>query len=136
MLVRGDVHRSRNPTVKRRHAKSDAQAIFQARQNRQSATLAEQILWQLVRHRGVANYKFRRQQPLGPFCVDFYCAARRLVVELDGSSHHGREEYDRRRQRWLEEQGFFVLRFKNEQVQERALDVLRGIELVCRALDS
>ena len=74
--------------MKGRHAKLDARAIFQARQNRQSATLAEQILWQLVR------------------------------------------------QRWLEEQGFFVLRFKNEQVQERALDVLRGIELVCRALDS
>jgi very-short-patch-repair endonuclease len=113
-----------------------AQDIFRARQNRQSPTAAEQILWQLLRRRGVGNFKFRRQHPLGPYCVDFYCAACRLVVELDGSSHRGRAAYDRRRQQWLEEQGLFVLRFSNEKIEAQAFDVLVGIELVCRALFS
>jgi very-short-patch-repair endonuclease len=57
------------------------------------------------------GWKFRRQAPIGPYVVDFVCFAARLVVELDGSSHTElSDDYDERRQAWLESQGFTVLR--------------------------
>jgi very-short-patch-repair endonuclease len=67
--------------------------------------------------------RFRRQHAIGQFVVDFYCAAAALVIELDGSSHDGREPEDAIRQDWLESNGLTVLRFRNE-------DVLRHIEVV------
>ncbi|TVQ64345.1 MAG: DUF559 domain-containing protein [Phycisphaerales bacterium] len=73
----------------------------------------EALLWTKVRNRQLAGLKFRRQHPLGPYIADFYCAAAKLVVELDGQQH-GREEHrghDARRDAWLREQEVYVLRF-------------------------
>jgi very-short-patch-repair endonuclease len=74
-------------------------------------TVSEWRLWSNLRRRQLDGWKFRRQAPIGRYVVDFVCFAARLIVELDGSSHDDeKDEYDERRQAWLESQGFRVLR--------------------------
>ena len=75
----------------------------------------------------MASHKFRRQQPIGPFIVDFYCHSERLVVELDGGHHSEQMSHDRNRTHWLEERGYRVLRFWNN-------DVLRNTESVLETI--
>src|SRR5436305_562887 len=87
-----------------------------ARQLRKDQTSAEARIWRELRYRRFAGYKFRRQHPIGPFIADFYCHEARLVIEFDGESHLGREDYDRRRQDWLEAHGYKVLRFYNNDI--------------------
>jgi very-short-patch-repair endonuclease len=92
------------------------QQTNRARRLRRASTFAENLLWRMVRGRGLEDLKFRRQVPLGPYVVDFLCKSHRLVVELDGGVHDA-PFYDLERQAardtWLAEQGFKVLRFKN-----------------------
>ena len=83
---------------------------------RQNMTPAEAMLWRVLRSRGAGGLKFRRQQGIGPFVLDFYCPEVRLCVELDGSSHDYRYDYDVHRTQFLGEQGIRVVRFRNEQV--------------------
>jgi len=86
------------------------------RQLRKNMTDAERTLWRHLRLRQFAGYKFRRQQPIGKYIVDFVCFERKLIIELDGSQHSGEVAYDSERSAWLEEQGFRVLRFWDNQV--------------------
>ena len=79
-------------------------------------THAEVVLWQALKNRGVGGYKFRRQQGIGPYILDFYCPKLRLCVELDGSSHDCKYDYDVQRTMYLNNQGIRVMRFDNEQV--------------------
>ncbi len=67
----------------------------------------ERLIWSRLRDRKVDGWKFRRQQPIGPYFVDFYCHAARLAVEIDGPVHwdEARAAYDLRRQAWLESEG-------------------------------
>ena len=83
-----------------------------ARRLRENATDAERILWSLLRRKQLAHVRFRRQQPIGPYIVDFYCSIAKLVVELDGSQHFEDKAiaYDEARTRWLKENGYRVLR--------------------------
>jgi len=90
-------------------------------------TIPERRLWNLLRNRQLATLKFRRQVPIGPFVVDFYCESAKLAVELDGVSHDNRGGYDKRRQQYLEEQGIRVLRIQNDDVLTDAEAVLLGI---------
>ena len=85
---------------------------------RQRPTRAEMMLWQHLRGKRMRGFRFRRQQPIGRFIVDFYCRQAQLVVEIDGPSHYSNEavEYDEQRTGFLEELGLSVLRFGNEQV--------------------
>jgi len=69
-------------------------------------------------NRQLAGYKFRRQQPIGRFIVDFYCADVKLVIELDGDSHAGQVEYDSARTQWLEDREYHVIRFSNWDVHK------------------
>jgi ATP-dependent DNA helicase RecQ len=105
--------------------------IDRARQLRSRATVPEQKLWSHLRNRRLAGLKFRRQHPIGPFVVDFYCDDHRLILEIDGPSHEGRAEEDLRRQQWLLGQGFFVLRAHNEDVLFDIDTVLRGVLKAC-----
>src|SRR4051794_24074383 len=89
-----------------------------ARALRRDSTPAEQILWRELRNRRFVGFKFRRQQSIGPFIADFYCAASALIIELDGESHLGKEQPDKDRQDWFEAQGFKVLRFWNNEVYD------------------
>ena len=87
-----------------------------ARRLRQDQTFAEKVLWALVRSRRLGGYKFRRQVPIDRYFADFACEADRLIVELDGVVHEGREDYDQRRTETLVLYGYVVLRFPNERV--------------------
>jgi very-short-patch-repair endonuclease len=89
-------------------------------------------VWAALRDRRLYGFKFRRQHTIGSYVADFYCAEADLVVELDGASHIGREEYDQSRQAWLEDQGLIVLRFSNDQVREWLRAVLDQITAACR----
>ena len=105
--------------------------VSQARRLRGGATRAEQFMWTIVRGRAFAGLKFRRQAPVGPYIVDFVCLKRRLIVELDGGIHDAPfrdPERDRRRDAWLQSEGYRVLRFRNHEVEStpnRVLDRIR-----------
>src|SRR5262249_52612040 len=99
---------------------------------RRRSTDAERILWQELRGRRFAELRFRRQQPIGPYIVDFYCSKAKLIVELDGQTHRGRELRDRARQTWLEHEGLRVVRAGNEDVYENLEGVLEAVWEACR----
>jgi very-short-patch-repair endonuclease len=92
-------------------------------------TAAERKLWSLVR-RNQLGFHFRRQAPLGPFIVDFYCPAARLVIELDGIHHDLRDErdYDKLREEDLKARGLKVVRFKNNQILSDVANVVAEIQ--------
>ena len=98
---------------------------------RNNSTSAEGLMWRVLKSRQTGGYKFRRQQGIGPFILDFYCPELRLCVELDGSSHDYKYEHDEERTAFLRQQGIRVLRYRNEQVycnpQWVADDILRQI---------
>jgi len=91
-----------------------------ARSLRAGTTDAERKLWYAFRDRRFANFKFRRQVPVGPFIADFICYDARVVVEVDGSQH-AESASDARRDRWFAANKFLVLRFWNN-------DVLKNLE--------
>jgi len=98
-----------------------------ARELRQQQTPDEQALWQQLRAKRFSGHKFRRQQVLGRFIVDFVCFAKRLIVELDGGQHAEAVDHDNRRDAWLERQGFRVLRFWNNEWSQQPEAVLDSI---------
>ena len=106
-----------------RHDKRDERKTL-----RNASTRAEALLWKVLRNSGT-GYKFRRQQSIGPYILDFYCPSLKLCVELDGSSHDNRFDYDEQRTLFLQKQGIKVLRYPNEQVYSNpawvAEDILR-----------
>jgi len=87
-----------------------------ARSLRKSPTNAERLLWQHLRRRRLAGFRFRRQHSIGPYICDFACLEAAIVVELDGSQHVEQSDYDERRDAFLRSQGFRVLRFWNNDV--------------------
>src|SRR5215208_4044605 len=91
-----------------------------ARELRRDMSLPEVVLWQAMRKRQLAGVRFRRQHPIGPYILDFYCPAVRLAIEVDGLAHDSAAvaRHDERRRAWLAEQGVRVVRI-------RASDVLR-----------
>jgi very-short-patch-repair endonuclease len=99
------------------------------RQMRTEPTHAEQALWQHLRSRQLCECKFRRQHAIDRFVVDFYCAERDMIIEVDGPVHDFTPEEDALRQEYLESLGFHVLRFTNQQVLENIDSVLQEIIL-------
>jgi very-short-patch-repair endonuclease len=87
-----------------------------ARRLRQNQTLAERTLWTLVRNRRLGGFRFLRQVAIDRYFADFVCESAKVIVELDGAAHEGREDYDARRTQTLELFGYVVLRFPNERV--------------------
>ncbi|MGQ9779219.1 MAG: endonuclease domain-containing protein [Bacillota bacterium] len=87
------------------------------------------MLWGLIRDRQLGGAKFRRQHPVGPFILDFYCHEAKLAVELDGGVHTDPEQAkrDAERTKALEAEGIRVLRFWNHEVHERTEEVLAKI---------
>ena len=101
-----------------------------ARNLRQNMTPAEQVLWEALKGRQVAGLKFRCQHPVGPFILDFYCPARKLAVEVDGGVHDGPAEYDEARTQQLNDYGYQVLRFRNDEVLNDLDSVLERVRQV------
>lgn len=87
-----------------------------ARALRKNPTDAERALWNGLRFWQVGGYKFRRQQPIGDYIVDFVCLEKKIVIEVDGGQHAEQEEYDGVRDAWLRGKGYSVLRFWNNDV--------------------
>jgi very-short-patch-repair endonuclease len=98
-----------------------------ARKLRKNLTDVENKLWSRLRGRQLSGVKFRRQQPIGPFIVDFCCVERRLVVELDGGQHAERNTADERRTRLVERFGYRVLRFWDNELLSNLDGVLERI---------
>jgi len=101
--------------------------IRRARDLRQTETPPEELLWLALRNGQIGGLKFRRQHPVGPYVVDFYCHAAKLVVEVDGMSHDEKLASDTQRTKYLEEQGLRVLRVTNE-------DVMHDLDAVTREI--
>jgi very-short-patch-repair endonuclease len=99
-----------------------------SRDLRNESTLGEILLWKHLRVRQMSGFQFNRQKPLGRFIADFYCKPLNLVIEVDGSSHEGREEYDRDRDIELQKLGLTVLRFPDLDVRKNIREVLKVIE--------
>lgn len=97
-----------------------------AKHLRRTMTDAEHRLWKHLRAHRLDGEKFRRQQPIGPYVVDFVHFAARLIVEVDGGQH-AQSPHDAARDAWLMRQGFCVLRFWNDDILLRADAVLESI---------
>ena len=99
-----------------------------ARELRKQTTDAERLLWYYLRRRGMEKVKFRRQQPIENYIVDFVTFEKKVIIELDGGQHAAQTEEDRKRDLFLTEQGFKVLRFWNHEFlrnKEGVLEVIR-----------
>jgi very-short-patch-repair endonuclease len=104
-------------------------SLERAKALRKHMTTAERKLWSLVR-RNQLGFHFRRQAPLGPFIVDFYCPAAKLVLEPDGIHHDLSDEkdYDKLREEHLKARGLKVVRFKNNEILRNVANVLAEIQ--------
>jgi very-short-patch-repair endonuclease len=121
------------PTLKL-HPKTDPLILSRSRELRINQTPAETHLWMGLRNRQLGGYKFRRQAVIGGLIVDFLCCDAKLIIEVDGDTHVGREYYDAERTALLEAQGFLVIRFTNKDVSEALEAVLEEILNTCKTL--
>ena len=104
-----------------------------AREMRKEPTDTENILWQELRGHKLNRLKFRRQHSIDKFIVDFYCREKKLIIEVDGEIHDFQKENDSIRQEFLEEFGYTVLRFKNEEIIN---DLKRVLEKIKSSINS
>ena len=103
-----------------------------ARRLRRDSTDAERKLWHRLRSRSMVGFKFVRQEPIGPYVVDFICREQRLIVEADGGQHADSKS-DVARDQWLAEHHYRVLRFWNNDVMANTDGVL---ETIVKALNA
>ena len=106
---------------------ADEPSIERSRQLRRTITPAETRLWAALRNRQLDGLKFRRQQALGPYILDFVCAEKRLIVEVDGAVHDDQMDYDAARTEHLNAYGYRIVRFRNDEVLNELGTVLETI---------
>ena len=107
--------------------KSIPPEVKTARALRRNQTGAEAKLWSRLRNKRLGGHHFYRQQPIGPYIVDFCSRSRKLIIEVDGSQHLDQKVQDDIRTAYLESLGFRVLRFWND-------DVLKDIDTVLQVI--
>ena len=92
---------------------------------RKGSTWAEKLVWKWLRDRRFSGYKIRRQHPIGPYHLDFYCEEARLAIELDGSGHGfpARQQHDNEREAFLLSRGIKTLRFWNSHLRRNPQSV-------------
>ena len=92
---------------------TDSRLVSYAKELRNHCTDSERTLWRYLRAKRLEGFKFRRQQPIGKYIVDFVCLEKKIIIEIDGGQHTeaNAEVYDRIRDSWLEGEGYRVLRF-------------------------
>jgi very-short-patch-repair endonuclease len=98
---------------------------------RKRPTDAEQLLWKHLRLKQMEGLKFRRQQPIDNYIVDFVCLEKRIVIEVDGGQHAVQKEADIERDAYLRQQGFDVIRFWNNEILQNINGVLEVIRESC-----
>jgi very-short-patch-repair endonuclease len=94
-------------------------------------TDAEKLLWSHLKARRLDGLKFRRQQPVGKYIVDFICFEKRIVIEVDGGQHSWEKSKDEVRDKWLRKEGYSVLRFWNNDVLKNIDGVIQIISENC-----
>jgi very-short-patch-repair endonuclease len=107
---------------------NDLHKHFTAKALRTNFTDTERLLWKYLRAKQMQGCKFRRQEPIGSYIVDFVCQEKRIVIEVDGGQHSTENKRDNKRDKWLKGQGYKVLRFWNNEVlanTEGVLEVIR-----------
>lgn len=87
-----------------------------AQELRKTLTPAERLLWSYLRDHQLGGLKFRRQHPVGPYVLDFFCPAAKLGIELDGGIHEALSEYDQDRTAHLAQWGYRIIRFSNDDI--------------------
>jgi very-short-patch-repair endonuclease len=107
--------------------------LIQARELRRDSAPAEKLLWQRLGNRQLNGLKFWRQVPIGRYVADFVNAQSKLVIELDGQSHLGKEVYDNERELTIASAGYRVVRFLNAEIFCNIEDVLSRISAECDA---
>ncbi len=123
--------------MKDRNLSSNIKVSQQRAKNlRRRMTPAETILWQRLRGKQLAGLRFRRQEPVGPYVVDFLCFDARLVIELDGVSHEESFEKDKQRDHYLKQQGYRILRCNNREIGQNLNGVLDTIAQRCHMQNS
>jgi len=105
--------------------------ISAARALRASSTDVENLLWRQLRRKQFSGLKFRRQQPIDNYIVDFVCFEKRVVIEVDGGQHASERDKDAERDQYLMRNGFKVLRFWNTEVLQNMDGVLEVIGSSC-----
>jgi very-short-patch-repair endonuclease len=132
METKTHIDASASPVEQRSSRKKpplDPNLLAFARQLRQTQPDAESLMWALLRDRRLAGFKFRRQHPVEPYVLDFYCHKVKFAVELDGGQHNTdvARRYDEERTLFLTRQGIRVLRFWNHDVLQDTDAVLEAI---------
>ena len=111
------------------------QIIKRCRELRRNSTEAEKLFWYEVRNRKINQLKFLRQFPiiqctinfeLKYFIADFYCSAKRIVIELDGGIHESQKEYDENRDELIKNLGIKVIRFENQEIV-KAIEFVKNL---------
>ena len=111
---------------------ANQKTIDLAKELRRKMTPSEKVLWQRLRSKKIAGFKFRRQHPIRYYIADFYCHEARLVIEVDGPIHDriDRREHDQQRNGVIEDFGIMILRFNNDEIKYHLVKVLKKIEEV------
>ena len=105
--------------------------IKTAKALRKRSTDVEMLLWRHLRAKQMEGLKFRRQQPIGQYIVDFVCFEKKIIIEVDGGQHAVETRKDTERDEWLRNQEFKVLRFWNNEVISNTQGVLEKIRINC-----
>jgi very-short-patch-repair endonuclease len=109
----------------------DSAKVLRSKELRSEMTPSEKTLWACLRANRLQGFKFRRQQIIEGFIVDFYCHAAALIVEADGAIHDQQKPADLERERILAGKGFQLLRFTNDEIKTNLKAVLDKIASAC-----
>ena len=104
-----------------------------ARKLRHNQTEAEKLFWAKVRAKRFFDLKFKRQVPINKYVVDFLCESRKLIIEIDDASHADKRDYDLARTQELENRGYRVIRFRNDEIYENMDGVLEALWSITHA---
>jgi len=101
-----------------------------ARNLRKNSTPQEKILWQILRNHNFYGYEIRRQSPIGNYIVDFVCRKKKIIIEIDGGQHNKTEniEYDKKRTAYLEQKGYKIIRFWNNEITKNIDGVYKKLQ--------
>ncbi len=104
-----------------------------AKQLRKSGNLSEVLLWQQIKNKQFLELDFHRQRVIGHYIVDFFCKKLNLVIEIDGSTHNDKVEYDKKREGYLKNLGLTIIHILDVDVKHNLEGVLKFIEIeICR----
>jgi very-short-patch-repair endonuclease len=115
------MNQSQNPT-KKIYLNSYAQKL------RQGNVLSEALLWNCLKGRQINNLRFNRQKIIGKYIVDFYCAELRTVIEIDGSTHDFKFEYDQTREEYIKSFGYRIIKIGDDQIKFNLADIVEWLK--------